>query len=316
MVEIAQIIKPGLLTTVQDLGRKGYQKEGIVVSGAMDAYSFQMANLLVGNDRNAPALEITYIGPVLKFLGDAQIAITGAKADVFLDGDEISLWKSHKIKKGQVLAFSPAIQGVRLYLAIGGGICVPKKLDSSSTYIAGKLGGYDGRKLEKGDILYRSKKWVPRLERFLGRDLIPEWKQEQIIRVIKGPEFHYFTEKSINDFFQFTYEITNQADRMGYRLHGKPLKRKDGKNMVSEAVTFGTVQVPDDGQPIVLMADRQTTGGYYRIANVISVDLPKLAQMAPFGKVKFAEISLEDAQRLWIEREKRLKSIEIGARLL
>ena len=103
---------------------------------------------------------------------------------------------------------------------------------------------------------------------------------------------------------------------MGYRLHGKPLKRKDGKNMVSEAVTFGTVQVPDDGQPIVLMADRQTTGGYYRIANVISVDLPKLAQMAPFGKVKFAEISLEDAQRLWIEREKRLKSIEIGARLL
>lgn len=317
MIKVCKMIKPGMFSTVQDLGRIGYQKDGIIVSGAMDTYSFQLANLLVGNDRNDPALEITVIGPVIEFLVDTQIAITGAETTVLLDDEKIHLWKSYRVKKGQILKFLPATNGVRLYLAIAGGIVVPKVLNSAATYVAGKLGGFQGRKLEKGDILLgKVDPYIPKYERFLCKKYIPNIRDKSIIRVIKGPEFTQFTDESVQHFFQSYYEITETADRMGYRLFGKQLTRKVKRNMISDAVTFGTIQVPEDGQPIILMADRQTTGGYDRIANVISVDLPKLAQLAPRSQIRFQEVSLQKAQKLFLQQEKLIRSIEIGARIL
>lgn len=317
MKEVAKILKPGFLTTIQDLGRYGFQKDGIVVAGAMDTYSYQLANLLVGNLRHDAALEITLIGPTIEFLAETQIAITGRDAIVLLDDEKIPLWKTKRVKKGQVLKILSTSRGARLYLAIAGGLIVPKILNSYSTYLAGKIGGYDGRKLEKGDILFGKEKLATsRFERFLSKHLIPSWEDKATIRVIRGPEFSLFTSDSQEHFFQSIYEVTTSSDRMGYRLIGEQLHRNVHENMISEAITIGTIQVPEDGQPIILMADRQTTGGYFRIANVISVDLPKLAQLQAQHKIRFQEVTIEEAQKLYTDREKLFRSIEIGARIL
>lgn len=313
MKPICKIIKPGLLSTIQDLGRYGFQKDGIVVSGAMDHYSLQMANLLVGNDRHEAAIEITILGPVIEFLDNVFIAITGAEADVYLDEKKIPVWSAFPVKKGQLLTFSPVKKGCRLYLAVRGGFAVRQVLRSKSTYLAGKI----GKQLEKEDILFGKEVSFVNIRRRLTETLIPKMKNKVLVRVIKGPEYDRFTEQGKANFFQKAYIVTKDANRMGYRLDGAPIFQKENEpHLFSDAVTFGTIQIPSDGKPIILMAERQTTGGYPRIANVITVDLPKIAQLVPGNVVLFSEIELEEAQKLMRAQEKMIRGVEIGSKLL
>ncbi|WP_188623191.1 biotin-dependent carboxyltransferase family protein [Caldalkalibacillus thermarum] len=310
-----EVIKPGLYTTVQDLGRAGFQQYGMVASGAMDPFAIQVANLLVGNRRNEAALEITLVGPELRLLNDVVLAICGADLSPSLDGHQVPLWKSFLAKAGQTLSFAAPKQGARAYLAASGGIDVPLVMGSKSTYTKGKVGGLKGRPLAKGDVINGGE--APQAkEKLAGRGLvksdIPVYHNNQRIRVILGPEQSAFTEESIETFLTKSYQITNQADRMGYRLAGPKLRHKSGADIISDAVALGTIQVPSSGEPIILMADRQTTGGYTRIANVISVDIPFIAQMRPGDKVRFQAVSVEEAHRLYRERERFLRCLSVA----
>ncbi len=289
----------GLLTTVQDRGRYGYQRFGMPVSGAMDVFSLELANLLVGNDPGDACLETTISGPELEFTGTTWIAITGADMDPQINGQGIPMNTAINVRPGDRLVFRGLRSGCRAYIAFAGGIAVPHVMGSRSTYLRAGIGGFQGRAIMPGDELPLGEPvGRPRLKR-IPEGLIPEYKHEQTIRIISGPEAHYFEIAGLRSFLSTEYTVTAQSDRMGYRLSGEPIKHKEGMtNIISAGISLGTVQVPGDGQPIILMADRQTSGGYARIANVISVDLTLLAQMRPGDKVCFREITLVKAQQL------------------
>ncbi|MGE8081012.1 biotin-dependent carboxyltransferase family protein [Peribacillus loiseleuriae] len=329
-----KIIKPGLLTTVQDLGRYGSQKYGVIVSGAMDQLSHRIANLLVGNEENEPTLEITLIGPVIEFTETALISLTGGNLSPKINGCSIDLWRPILVNKGSILSFGPCKTGCRAYLAVAGGFQVTTVMDSASTYLRAGIGGFFGRALKAGDVLSmermssNSKRIIQRLSTELGeRDYIEAtWKIDpmisscnmgkQPIRVIEGRQYHWFTEESKQTFLQEEFMVTSQSDRMGYRLKGDPLTLATEEEMVSEAVSNGSIQVPAEGNPIVLLADRQTTGGYPKIAQIATVDLPIIAQAKPGDKLQFKLISLKDSQLIYLEREEQIKQLKIGISLL
>ncbi|ARK28590.1 biotin-dependent carboxyltransferase family protein [Halalkalibacter krulwichiae] len=325
------ILKPGLLTTIQDLGRAGYLQQGIIMSGAMDTISLRLANLLVGNAEGEGALEITLAGPEIFFEENTLIAITGADLSPTINRQSIPLSKPIYVQKGSILSFGPAKQGCRSYLAVGGGFKIPKVLNSVSTYLRAKIGGYNGRALQAGDVLSvsaQSKRPV-----YIKKNLTIEkgthfkttsWivspditanLQEKVVRLLPGPHLKLFKEESIAVLQQQSFQITAQSDRMGYRLKGPPLQLRTPVDLLSEAVTFGTIQVPADGQPIILLADRQTIGGYPRIGQVVSVDLPIVAQAKPGETLSFKMISFEEAERLFVEREKQLAQLKAAIRL-
>lgn len=309
------IHKPGLLTTVQDLGRYGTQKYGVIVSGAMDAFALRIANLLVGNEEGAAGLEITMMGPEILFEQTALISICGGDLSPKLNGVSFPGWRTVLAPKGSVLTFGPMKQGCRAYLAVGGGLEVPVQMNSRSTYLRAGIGGYGGRALAKGDRLpvgnmcMRSLNLLALLARkaensagavsrwSISADLIPPYEPNPTVRVIAGEQYDLFREESKTLFVSEPFEVLPQSDRMGYRFKGPETKLEKNEEMVSSAVTMGTVQVPPDGHPIVLMADRQTSGGYPKIAQVASADLPLLAQVNLGGKVSFQIISLREAQR-------------------
>ena len=307
----------GLLTTVQDRGRYGYQRFGMPVSGAMDVFSLELANLLVGNDPDDACLESTISGPELEFTGATWIAITGADMDPHLNGQGMPMNTSVDVRPGDKLGFRGLRSGCRAYIAFAGGIAVPPVMGSRSTYLRAGIGGFQGRAIMSGDELPLgeseplspfgqlspgSAKRKPRLKK-IPEGLIPEYKHEQRIRVISGPEAHYFEMAGLRSFLSTEYIVTAQSDRMGYRLSGEPIQHKEGMtNIISAGISLGTVQVPGDGQPIILMADRQTSGGYARIANVITVDLTLLAQMRPGDIVRFSETTLDSARQLYLNR--------------
>jgi antagonist of KipI len=313
------IIKPGLHTTIQDLGRLKLQKYGVVVSGAMDPFAHRMANILVGNPQESATLETTMHGPTIRFHKEAIISICGGDSSPTINGKSIPLWRPIAIKKGDILRLGHIAQGCRSYIGIGGGISVPLVLNSRSTYVRGKLGGFEGRALKTNDQ-------IPigplhslniRIQQHLVQTGIAQWKvpihtvySNHKIRVVKGRQYPLFTLNSQQAFFQTPYKITSNSDRMGYRLDGAPLFLVNREELLSEAVTFGTVQVTSDGKPVILMADRQTTGGYPKLAEVISVDLPILAQKKPGDTVYFEEVSLEKAQQLLRERENFFTSLK------
>jgi antagonist of KipI len=323
-----KIIKPGLLTTIQDLGRYGFQKFGVIVSGVMDCLSYRIANLLVGNEENAPTLEITMVGPVIEFESNALISICGGDLSPSIDGKFVPLWRPVFVKKGSQLRFGPCKSGCRSYLAVAGGFDVPRVMGSASTYLRAGIGGFKGRPLKAGDELklsppnHRSARMIhyfsARLEdrKFVGTkwsvsaEFIPISNQTPFIRVIKGRQYPLFSKESQKNFFREPFEITTQSDRMGYRLKGPVLSLVSAEEMISEAVNFGTIQVPPDGNPIVLLADRQTTGGYPKIGQVATVDLPYIAQLKPSDKIKFVEISHEEAQILYLEREREIQQLK------
>ncbi|WP_338472210.1 biotin-dependent carboxyltransferase family protein [Niallia sp. XMNu-256] len=324
------ILKQGFLTTIQDIGRYGYQKYGVITSGAMDSISLRLANLLVGNEENQPVLEMTIQGPHIRFEHDSLIAITGGDLSPMIDQTLIPLWKAIFVKKGTELTFSKAQTGCRAYLAIGGGFVVPEVLGSTSTYLRANIGGFKGRPLKAGDQLsiYPPKQHVIPFMEYARQNLlnrafieakwsistkyIPNFSSHPVIRIVKGRDYHFFTKESQYQLFHQPFSITPNSDRMGYRLLGPLLKLDKLQEMISAAVTFGSIQVPSEGNPIILMADRQTTGGYPIIGEVATVDLPLIAQTKPGDSLSFLEISHQDSQLLYLNREQNLRSIKQG----
>ncbi len=320
-----KVLHPGLLTTIQDLGRYGVQKFGVIVGGAMDSLSLRIANLLVGNPQDEGALEVTLYGTSLVFESDELIAITGGNLRPTLDGKEVKMWRPLLVKKGAILKFHAAVSGCRAYVSFSGGIQVPKVMNSKSTYLRASLGGFQGRKLQKNDIFDCGERTALGEELFQHLQKEPanyswlvyftsfvDFNKTKTIRIIRGSEYERFDKESIKDFLSTPYTITTQADRMGYRLEGKQIHLKEQFELLSEGVTYGTIQVPANGQPIILMADRQTTGGYPKIGQVISADLPSLAQMQATDKIYFKEVTLKEAQMALIHQEKQLKKLAYG----
>lgn len=296
-METIKILDAGLLTTVQDLGRYGFQRYGVSASGVMDEYSAKIANKLVGNKVGEAVLETTLKGVQIKFLQNTAVAITGGNCDATLNETKIELWQSYLVNRGDILKMGICRSGLRNYLAFAGGIDVPIIMNSKSTNLKAKVGGFNGRKLMTGDVLSVG---VGSLEAplTLNKHYIPTYSKDIKVGVILGQQDDHFTEAGIKTFLNETYTVTQESDRMGIRLSsvsGATIEHKNGADIISDGITFGAIQVPGSGQPIVMMADRQTTGGYTKIGNVISSDLAKLAQATPGTKVKFVEYTLEQA---------------------
>jgi antagonist of KipI len=312
-VRIIDVVDGGLLTTVQDLGRFGYQRYGVPTSGALDPWSLRVANRLVGNPDGAAGLEITLVGPRLEFRAEAVIAVTGADLGARVDHRPIGRWESVAVRAGAALSFAGPQDGVRAWLAIAGGIDVPTVLGSRSTYTRSKLGGVDGRALKDGDVLDACGDCsVLDGPRHLPAALRPSWGHSHALRVVLGPQDDRFTPAGIGTFLSSAYTVTPQSDRMGYRLSGPAIEHRRGPDIVSDGTPFGAVQVAGDGAPIVLLADRGTAGGYTKIATVISADIPKLAQAAAGDTVTFEAVSLEAAHEALRERETWLERVVAG----
>jgi antagonist of KipI len=301
-MEVFRVVKPGLLTSVQDLGRFGFQRFGVPVSGVMDKYAFACANVLVGNAANDACLEVTLLGPELEVLDPAQVAVAGADFSVLVNGEIMPMWETLNVKKGDVIAFSGSAGcGCRAYLAVRGGIDVPVVLGSRSTYVRGSFGGYEGRGLRAGDVLRALA--PPRLlkeRRVLPAELVPRYEDEFVVDVVLGPQEDMFTSEGVETFLSHTYTLTTESDRMGYRLDGAIVKHKDATEIVTDALTPGAVQVPGSGKPIVLMADAQTTGGYPKIATVTTPGISRLGQANPNDKIRFSRVSLTEAQEHYL----------------
>ena len=328
-----KVIKPGLLTTVQDLGRYGHQQEGVIVSGSMDTLAMRVANLLVGNPENTAALEITLQGPVLYFEQDLLVALTGADMAASINNQHVRLWRPLLVRAGSTLKFRSAREGCRSYLAVSGGIDVPHVLGSASTYLRAGFGGYRGRALRADDVLpcREASEVAAALVAKLADKAVGEWfaqpnwtlepqpymvyEEQPIIRALPGLEHDLFNEASRERFWGGKFQVTQQSDRMGYRLLGQVLQLSEQKELLSSAVTFGTVQVPPQGSPIILMADHQTTGGYPRIAQVITADLPKLAQVQPGQNIQFKEVSLQQAHAHYLRQEAELEQLKSAVAL-
>ena len=291
-----EVAAPGMLTTVQDLGRRGYRGQGVPVSGAMDPFALQAGNLLVGNPRGAAALEMALRGPVLRVLADTIVAACGADFGATLSGEPLPPWESVSAHAGQTLAFGSPARGTWAYLCVSGGIDVPEVMGSRSTYVRAGLGGLEGRPLGSGDLLQVGAPGPGAAPvRSLPLAEIPPIGQHADVRVVLGPQEEMFSRGAIDAFFSSRYTVTPRSDRMGYRLRGERLRFEGETEILSEGVTEGSIQVPPDGQPIVLMPDCQTTGGYAKIAVAISADLPRLAQLAPGSTVRFLPADLEEA---------------------
>jgi antagonist of KipI len=310
-VKTIEVVDGGLMTTVQDLGRFGYQRYGVPTSGALDAFSLRAANRLVGNDDDAAGLEITVVGPRLKFLAPATIALTGADLGARIGDRPMPGWESVLVEPGAELWFAGPGLGVRAYLAAAGSVDVPLVLGSRSTYTRSRLGGVDGRPIRAGDVLSVGGE-RPRL---LGGALHmpaphrPVLGHAVSLRVVLGPQDDRFTAKGLDTFLSSTYTVTPQSDRMGYRLSGPRIEHLRGPDIVSDGTPLGAVQVAGDGAPIVLLADRGTAGGYTKIATVIGPDIPALAQAAPGDEVTFQPVTLEVAYAAVREQEARLAAI-------
>lgn len=310
-----EIVEPGLLATVQDLGRYGYQRYGVPVSGSMDQFALRAANLLVGNDEGAAGLEITLIGPRLRFLANAVIAVTGADLAPMLDEQSLPMWQAHEVYQGSTLSFAGIRDGVRSYLSIAGGIDVPVVLGSRSTFTRARIGGFDGRALAQGDTL-SIREGVPTdlgRKRGMSPSRVPVYGHSHNVRVVLGPQDDAFTPRGMETFLSATYTVTPQSDRVGYRLEGLRIEHVAGADIVSDGIPFGAVQVVGDGMPIILMADRGSTGGYTKIAAVISADLPSLAQAAPGDTIAFQSVTVEEAHLALREQEQLLREIAPGS---
>ncbi|WP_027712721.1 5-oxoprolinase subunit PxpC [Dickeya chrysanthemi] len=300
-----KIIRAGLQTTVQDLGRPGWRRLGISQCGALDSPALKLANLLVGNDENAAALEITLGQLVVTFTTPCWIALSGADCHAALDGKTLWTGWCFAVQRGQTLRLRSPRNGMRSYLAVSGGIAVPDVLGSRSTDLTAGIGGLAGRPLAEGDELPLG---VPR--RLPSRSVgVKQLLFSNRIRVLPGPEYQEFSEEARDDFWRTGWHLSPQSNRMGYRLLGPALKREKQREMMSHGLLPGVIQVPHNGKPIVLMADAQTTGGYPRIGCVIDADLYNMAQLRLGEPVHFVRCSLDEAQRAWQEQQRYLDQL-------
>ena len=302
---------PGAQTSVQDEGRFGYQWSGMCPAGAMDMHSLRIANILVGNDRNEAGLEVTLVGPELHFLVDEVIAITGADLSPMLDGRELPMYRAVSIKKGQRLSFGKRKSGCRSYIAFAGGFDITPMYGSRSTWVRINIGPVD-HALRKGDVIgFREPKAIlPNME---ARYIQPEVIQgdEVLLRVILGPQDYLFTEQGIRNFLgSEPFTVSKLANRQGYRLDGPKVELKKKGSIVSDGIAKGAVQIQPNEQPILLLSERQSTGGYAKIGNIITVDLPKIGQAMTGAKIRFQEIGIEEAQELLVEEDRMLNALE------
>jgi biotin-dependent carboxylase-like uncharacterized protein len=303
-----KVLKPGLATTVQDLGRPGYYHIGIPLSGGMDRHALAAANLLVGNEEGAAVLEAVFMGPELEFTDDALVAVTGAELPPKLDGAPRETWSSFKVKRGQKLSFDFLKQGARAYIAVSGGIDVPVVLGSRSTYALGALGGFGGRKLEAGDALPVGASSASVKEgRTIAKDLrgLPAGIPTEL-RAMPGLYWHRITEQAGNGFFSDTWKVAPEADRIGYRFKGgTPLEfvpreppfgaGSDPSNITDACYPYGSIQVPGGTEPIVLHRDAVSGGGYFMVGTVIAADMDLIGQLQPNTPVRFVTVGMDEA---------------------
>ncbi|MFD2371648.1 biotin-dependent carboxyltransferase family protein [Brevibacillus sp. GCM10020057] len=327
-----EVIASGVCTTVQDEGRYGFQQYGVIVGGAMDSVSMRLANLLVGNQAEEAVLEMTLKGPSLLFHEDLLVAVCGGDFAPSVDGKKIARNRAVWVRKGSTLQFSHVKEGCRAYLAVAGGWDVPVVMNSRSTNFRAGFGGHEGRILRENDRLRInrpgefSRFLASRLARQAGSSAVVQagWYipesvfpdlSDPVVRVMRGEQYGDFSEESRRQFWDQPYYVSPQSDRMGYRLAGPKLSLSAPRELTSEAVTAGTIQVPPSGQPIILLADRQTIGGYPKIGYVATVDLPLFAQLKPGDALRFQEVSVGEAQRALYERERELKQLQVAIQL-
>lgn len=293
----------GLNTTVQDMGRNGHQKSGFHVCGAMDRRAMKIANMLVDNDENEAVLEFILMGPKIQFTSDTFVAITGGNFTPALNGQPVPMYQAVAIHKDDVLEFKFAIDGNWGYVAFAGGLDVPIEMGSRSTDVKCGLGGHHGRKITGDDqIEFREKRTYLTSMPYRKLD-VPNYSADVTeIRVVMGPQDDYFTQRGINTFLTSEYMLTSQSDRMGYRLEGDYIEHNEkGSDIISDGIALGSIQVPAHGKPIIMLADRQTTGGYTKIATVASADISKLVQCKFNKKVRFTAIDMDSAQKLYLD---------------
>jgi antagonist of KipI len=302
------VIKPGLFTTVQDLGRYGFAHLGISPAGAADAFSLRIANLLVGNDENAPALEMTLLGATLAFEDPVIIALTGARCECKLGPDTLPANQVVEIPSGSILQCGSTTDGARCYLAVRGGFKVPLVMGSASTDVRGRFGGVEGRRLQKGDVLRvgEPRKTPPRR---LRADVAEGLQRAGPVRVTRGAQSDWFSPDTYGGFLATPYLVSDQSDRAGLRLQGEAISLREKKQLLTDGIPLGAIQVPQDGQPIILFVDQQTTGGYPKIANVIAADMHRVGQLRPRQEVRFAEVSIAEAVEALRLQENWLKEI-------
>lgn len=323
-----EVVKPGLATTVQDLGRPGYYHLGLPLSGAMDRFALIAANRLVGNEGGAAGLEAVFLGPELRFSSDALVAVTGAELPPKLDGVEQPLWTAFAVKAGQVLSFAFLKSGARAYIAIAGGIDVPEVLGSRSTYALGALGGFEGRALKAGDVVPLGAASGAGRE---GATLPPEGRRPAQangveIRVVPGLYWHRITEDAQAGFFEDTWKVAPEADRIGYRFRGgkkldfvpreQPFGAgSDPSNIVDSCYPYGSIQVPGGTEPIVLHRDAVSGGGYFMIGTVIAADMDLIGQLQPHQPVRFTAVMLEEALQARAVERARVQGLDHSLRL-
>ncbi|WP_233236896.1 biotin-dependent carboxyltransferase family protein [Bordetella sp. LUAb4] len=337
-MNVMTVERPGMLSTLQDIGRHGHQQYGVSVNGPMDEWSHRLANALVGNDEDAAVLECTLTGPRVAFAENTLVALCGARMRITANGQPIAQDTAVLLRRGTVLDVGERLHGARLYLAVRGGFAAEPVLGSRSTNIRAGFGGHDGRALKRGDrvLVGRAARDLPvlRIEKLMVQSGMPVLTAEKVavaattyttehtehaqaIRFIPGPHWPAFTRAAQDQLSTLSYTVTQQSDRMGARLQGEALKLHTPLELISEATAFGTIQVPPDGQPIVLMADRQSAGGYPKIAYVASADLPLLAQAMPGDALRFTAVRQADAELAWRDTEDRLRDIrQAAARIL
>lgn len=304
------VAKAGLLTTVQDLGRWGYQSFGVSVAGPMDRLSHRLANLLVGNSSSAAGLEITLLGPDIEFQDDVRCAVTGAEFEIFVDDNRMPLNAGWIVPKGAHLRFGDRRRGARAYLAIAGGLDVPQQLGSRATHLATGMGGYCGRHLQVGDRLRIGQASSTKLSSMHQVQSVMSLPSENIrVRVILGPQDQMFSKEALLMFQSARYQVSSESNRMGYRLLGPSIASDKADQLLSDATPMGSIQVPASGKPIILMADGQTAGGYPKIATVITADLPLAGQLMPGDWIMFDVCDRETAVTALIEQEQKLLSI-------
>ena len=309
------VIKPGMLTTVQDRGRWGLQSRGVPVAGPMDPCSHRLANALAGNDADQATLEVTLVGPELEFDDDRLVAVAGAEFELTVDGRQAPMCAALHVANGSRLRFGRRSRGARAYVAIAGGISLPKILGSRATHLISAMGGLGGRALKAGDELPLGQPIRPtRTSRAMPREpvlTIPEGRAT--VRVLPGPQGEYFATGALDALQSAPYRIASSSNRMAFRLEGPALAHARGADIISDATPLGVLQVPASGQPILLMADRQTAGGYPKIATTISADIGLAGQLGPGDMISFAVCSPREAMAALIAQERALMAVEAAA---
>ncbi len=300
-----KIVSSGLLSTIQDLGRIGYQETGFSPSGALDQKALQIANILVNNPKGEAEIEMTLMGATMEFQASNVISVTGGDMNPMLNDKPLPMYAAVAVKQGDILAFGYAKNGCRTYIAFAGGLRIEEVLGSKSTNLKCKIGGFKGKALKAGDDIsfINPKETLPNMK---NRTLPYSINDNNVvtIRVVLGPQTEYFTKRGLESLCSVTYKVTNESDRMGCKLAGPEIEYRSGVDIISDGIPFGGIQIPPNGLPMVLLADRQTTGGYAKIATIISVDIPAFVQRKPGDSIRFEPIAIRKAQKLY-KNEKR-----------